>query len=141
MRARLVAPLAFALAFGLWMGVCAAQAPSGTKTFDPTATNTNSAIRAATEAARAAAAVKNWTPPRTAWGDPDLQGYYLNLSYTPLERPAEASGKAFYTEQEAIAAFKKAVEEDAAVDPRVVHYDWKEYGMDAWQSPVRPSLR
>jgi hypothetical protein len=22
-----------------------------------------------------------------------------------------------------------------------VHYDWKEFGMDAWQSPVRPNLR
>jgi hypothetical protein len=27
------------------------------------------------------------------------------------------------------------------VDPRNVHYDWKEYGMDGWQSPIRPSLR
>ena len=118
-----------------------AQAPSGTKSFDPATTNTDAAIKAATDAARAAAAAANWTPPRTPWGDPDLQGYYLNLSYTPLERPAELAGKPFYTEQEAIAAFKKAVEADAEVDPRTVHYDWKEYGMDAWQSPVRPNLR
>jgi hypothetical protein len=65
----------------------------------------------------------------------------LSLSYTPLERPADLAGKPFYTEQEAIAAFRKAVEADAEVDPRTVHYDWKEYGMDAWQSPVRPNLR
>ena len=81
--------------------------------------------------------------PKTPWGDPDLQGYYFNHSgYTPLERPAALGDKAVYTEEEALAAFKQAVETDAEVDPRVVHYDWKEYGMDAWQmNGVRPNLR
>src|SRR5436309_3587304 len=121
----------------------AGQAPSGTKTFDATATDTAASIKAGAEAAKAAAAAtKNWMPPRTPWGDPDLQGYYFNHSgYTPLERPAALAGKAVYTEEEALAAFKKAVESDAEVDPRTVHYDWKEYGMDAWQSGVRPNLR
>jgi hypothetical protein len=82
-----------------------------------------------------------WTPPRTPWGDPDLQGYYLNTSYTPLERPAALKDKALYTKEEAIAAFKKAVAQDAEVDPTTIHYDWKEYGMDAWQSPIRPNRR
>ena len=120
----------------------AAQAVSGTKSFNPTVIDTEVAIKAAAEAAKtAAAATANWTPPRTAWGDPDLRGYWLSLRYTPLERPAELAGKPLYTEQEAFAAFRKAVETDAEVDPRTVHYDWKEYGMDAWQSPVRPNLR
>ena len=121
----------------------AGQAPSGTKAFDETATNTDAAIKAAVETAKAAAAANaNWTPPRTPWGDPDLQGYYFNHSgYTPLERPRELAEKQFYTEEEALAAFKRAVEADAEVDPRTVHYDWKEYGMDAWQSGVRPYLR
>jgi hypothetical protein len=144
MRTRVLASLAsltLVIVLGAPAQVRAGQAPSGTKSFDPATTNTEAAIRAATEAARVAAAAANWTPPRTPWGDPDLQGYYLNLSYTPLERPAELAGKALYTEQEAIAAFRKAVEADAEVDPRTVHYDWKEYGMDAWQSPVRPNLR
>ena len=144
MRTRVLVSMAvvsLVMVCGLWAQVRAAQAPSGTKSFDPTTTNTEAAIKAAADAARAAAAAANWTSPRTPWGDPDLQGYYLSLSYTPLERPADVSGKAFYTEQEAIAAFRKAVEADAEVDPRTVHYDWKEYGMDAWQSPVRPNLR
>ena len=65
------------------------QAPSGTKTFDETAVNTDAAIKAAIEATKATAATTNWTPPRTPWGDPDLQGYYFNHSgYTPLERPS-----------------------------------------------------
>ena len=36
-----------------------------------------------------------WAPPRTPWGDPDLQGTYANNNEyaTPLERPAEFAGK------------------------------------------------
>jgi hypothetical protein len=36
-----------------------------------------------------------WTPPRTPWGDPDLQGTYANNNEyaTPLERPAEFDGR------------------------------------------------
>jgi hypothetical protein len=39
--------------------------------------------------------VSKWTPPRTPWGDPDLQGSYNNTdeSGTPFERPAEFAGK------------------------------------------------
>ena len=144
MRTRILVSFSAAslvVVLGVWVGV-RAQAPSGTKDFHPTTTNTDAAIAAAAEAAKTAAAARaNWKAPRTPWGDPDLRGYYLNLSYTPLERPAALGDKALYTEQEAIAAFKKAVEADAEVDPRTVHYDWKEYGMDAWQSPVRPNLR
>jgi hypothetical protein len=145
MRSRILGSLA---AFGVvgMIGLCAAvlvaQTPSGTKDFHPTTTSTDAAIKAATAAAEAAAAAgATYKPPRTAWGDPDLRGYYLSLSYTPLERPKELANKPYYTKEEAVAAFKKAVEEDAEVDPRTVHYDWKEYGMDAWQSPIRPNLR
>ena len=76
-------------------------------------------------------------PPKTPWGDPDLRGYYLTANYTPLERP-EGITKALYTPQEAIEAFMSAATADSGVDPATVHYDWKEFGMDAWQSPVRP---
>jgi hypothetical protein len=36
-----------------------------------------------------------WTPPRTPWGDPDLQGNYTNKyeQGTPFERPAEFEGR------------------------------------------------
>jgi hypothetical protein len=78
---------------------------------------------------------------RTAWGDPDLSGYWLSLSYTPLERPEKFANKPLLTPQEAIEFFKEAVTADAAVDPATVHYDWKEFGMDTWQSPVRPNRR
>jgi len=83
----------------------------------------------------------DWTPPRTRWGDPDLQGYYLNSSYTPVERPAAVAGKALYTLEEAVEAFKKQVAGNAQFDPTTVHYDFKEYGQEAWQSPIRPNRR
>ena len=46
-------------------------------------------------------APKNWTPPRTPDGQPDLQGVWSNSTLTPLERPAELAGKEYLTEQEA----------------------------------------
>jgi len=41
------------------------------------------------------AATGTWTPTRTPWGDPDLQGIYTNKdeNNTPFERPAEFAGK------------------------------------------------
>ena len=62
-------------------------------------------------------------------------------TYTPLQRPERLKDKPFFTEDEAIAELARVIGQDAEVDPRNVHYDWKEYGMDGWQSPIRPSLR
>jgi hypothetical protein len=138
MRTRLLVPLVMLLPF--WALLLAAQAPSGTKSFDQTAVDPQASIRAAIAAAKAEAA-SNFKASKTAWGDPDLRGYYLVATYTPLQRPLALGDKELYTEDEAVAAFTKAVEADAEVDPRNVHYDWKEYGMDAWQSGVRPNMR
>ena len=133
MRTRVLGPfgtVALVMVVLLWTPIrVVAQAPSGAaalaaNVWDPTAP-----------------ASSGWTAPRTPWGDPDLQGYWLVLSYTPLERPSALAGKPLYTKEEAIDAFKKAVALDAEVDPTTVHYDWKEFGMDAWQSPVRPNRR
>src|SRR5439155_4288762 len=63
--------------------------------------------------------------PRTPDGQPDLQGYWTNLTYTPFERPKELANKAFYTEKEAIEAFNKAVAES---QNQVVHYVNSDFG-------------
>ena len=41
-----------------------------------------------------------WSPARTAWGDPDLQGIWSNTTTTPMERPADLAGREFLTEEE-----------------------------------------
>ena len=38
--------------------------------------------------------------PRTAWGHPDLQGYWTSSTYTPLERPDNLADQEFLSEQE-----------------------------------------
>lgn len=42
----------------------------------------------------------SWTAPRTGFGQPDLQGTWLNRSVTPLERPQELGGRTFLTDSE-----------------------------------------
>jgi hypothetical protein len=100
------------------------------------------------DAALARAVERVWDPerplgpsPRTPWGDPDLRGFWISATYTPLERPDALAGKQLYSIQEAIETFQAAVLRDASVDPATVHYDWTEFGMDNWQSPIRPNRR
>jgi hypothetical protein len=48
------------------------------------------------------------SPLRTADNQPDLQGIWTNATITPLERPPELAGKAFFTPQEAAEYEKQA---------------------------------
>jgi hypothetical protein len=75
---------------------------------------------------------------RTADGQPDLQGYWTNLTYTPFERPKELANKPFYTEKEAIEAFNKAVE---GSENQVVHYVNTDFGATPVQTGAKPNLR
>jgi hypothetical protein len=55
--------------------------------------------------------------PRTAWGDPDLQGIWSNATLTPLQRPPELAGKAFFAAEEASAFDKQRVAQTNADRP------------------------
>jgi hypothetical protein len=41
-----------------------------------------------------------WKPPRTKWGDPDLEGVWQGFETVPLERPLAVGDKKFYTDAE-----------------------------------------
>jgi hypothetical protein len=123
-----------------WTASVRGQAQSGGKV-DQKVTDPQAAIKAAAAAFKQAKPLDNFVPKKTAWGDPDISGTYLVATYTPLQRPERLKDKAFFTEDEAINELARVIGQDAEVDPRNVHYDWKEYGMDGWQSPIRPSLR
>src|SRR5260370_40342432 len=86
-----------------WSPGLLAQAPSGTKTFDPTVVDPQAAIAAAVAAFKQAQAVQNFTPPKTPWVDPDISGYYLDAAHTPLHPPDPLKNQAFFTESDAIA--------------------------------------
>src|SRR6202521_4417547 len=60
----------------------------------------------AKNAARGKTAVVSKTPD----GQPDLQGYWTNLTFTPFERPAKYGNREFLTAEETAELFKKGVQ-------------------------------
>jgi len=54
------------------------------------------------QAAKTALAASNWTPAKTPWGDPDLQGTWTSDDCigTPLNRPVNLGEKLYYTEED-----------------------------------------
>jgi len=77
-----------------------------------------------------------WAPPRTAWGDPDLQGIWNNATSTPLQRPAAVGEKQVLTNDEA-AEFAEGLAHDLNRDRRDggaqidVNRAYNEHWMDA----------
>jgi hypothetical protein len=97
------------------------------------------------EAAKSPAGKKAWSVPHTPDGQPDLQGYWTNLSFTPLERPAEYGMREFLTDEESAKLFKQGVQhsyeftyDNPAGTPV---YDSTTFGLDAWQNGVKPNKR
>ena len=72
--------------------------------------------------------------PRTAWGDPDLQGLWNNATTTPLQRPEDLGTKAFLTDQEVadrdlvVDEARNTDREPRAGDPGTYNEFWWERG-------------
>jgi hypothetical protein len=64
-----------------------------------------------TPAASAPPRGKASTIPRLLDGRPDMQGYWTNQTFTPLERPAQYKDKQFFTAEEAEAFAQRALED------------------------------
>jgi len=70
-----------------------------------------------------------WTAPRTPDGHPNLQGYWTNDTFTPLERPADLGNQALFTPEEAAAYFKMRLDRFVGQPSNDIHYDdaiWQE---------------
>jgi hypothetical protein len=87
---------------------------------------------------------RKWTAPRTPDGQPDLQGFWNNTTYVPLQRPKDVT-KEFYTKEEAVEMIKRAAaqESEQTVPGTVadVHYDFTQFGLDRSQAPLASNLR
>ena len=84
---------------------------------------------------------EDWTPPKTPWGDPDLQGIYNYGTSTPLQRPQQVGDKQVLSDGEA-----EALQEDIA---RRLDRDRRDGGAqadvsrsynDVWMDPARMKL-
>ena len=77
-------------------------------------------------------APKVYKAPRTPDGQPDLQGFWTNNTYVPLERPKGVT-KEFYTEAEAREMERRAAqaesEQTAPGTIADVHYDFTQFGL------------
>ena len=79
---------------------------------------------------------QSWTPPRTPDGQPNLQGFWSNVSITPMERPAALAGKEYYTDQE-LAEVEKQAQNPRSVESlggTIAHYDFLQFGLDQTQA-------
>ena len=83
---------------------------------------------------------KPWKLSYTPDGQPDLQGIWTNLSFTPMERPAQFGTREFLTKEELDQSFKAGVQRsyeytlgNAADSP---FYDATTYALGAWQNGI-----
>jgi hypothetical protein len=92
----------------------------------------------------AVAQTRAYRAPRTPDGQPDLQGFWTNTTYTPLQRPKDVT-KELYTREEALEILKTAATlESEQTEPGTipdVHYDFTQFGLDRNQGGLALNLR
>jgi len=131
MNCRCLASLgALALAVGVAAGLMAPQPMAGQ-------------AQTAQPRAAASAPAKPWTG-KTPEGVPDLQGYWTNNSYTPLQRDPNMT-KEFFTKEELAADEKRrAAQQEEQTTPGTtgdVHYDFTQFSLDRSQTRLTGNLR
>jgi hypothetical protein len=103
-----------------------------------------SAAQAPKSAVTTAPTAKAWNAARTPDGQPDLEGYWTNTTYTPLQRPDNVT-KEFFTQPELEELIKRAAAEESeqTVPGTIpdVHYDFTQFGLDRSQGVLALSLR
>src|SRR5690242_4648417 len=98
------------------------------------------AVAAFAQTPAPAQTTKKYTQPKTAWGDPDLQGVFSTDEYigVPFERPAKFGTRKYLNEEE-FAERAKDVDDLASVHDTGVRPDkgfWKnQHGVDAAAVP------
>jgi len=102
------------------------------------------AAQAPKAAAKTTVPAKTWKVSHTPDGQPDLQGFWTNTTYTPLQRPKNIN-KEFFTKQELDEIVKKAASEEAEqTTPGTiadVHYDFTQFGLDRSQGVLALNTR
>jgi hypothetical protein len=84
---------------------------------------------------------KSWVPPKTSWGDPDLQGVWTSDDFygVPFERPAQYGDRKFLTDEEYAARAKEtdllATSVQAGVYPNAGYWA-RQKGVDAKAVPT-----
>lgn len=68
-------------------------------------------------------AQQTWKMPRTAQGKPNFEGDWVNNTFTPLERPDDLKGQAFFTAGEAKAYAERSIARQKAQPQDNIHYD------------------
>ena len=63
---------------------------------------------------------------------PDLQGYWTNATFVPLERPVELANKEFFTKEEAAEFNRKRLERENAQSKEDIHYDNALWQTETW---------
>lgn len=90
-----------------------------------------------------AAAPRPWTQ-KTPEGVPDLQGFWTNNAYTPLQRDPNQT-KEFFTKEELAADEKRrAAQQAEQTEPGTtadVHYDFTQFALDRSQTRLTGNLR
>jgi len=88
-----------------------------------------------------AAAAATYTPGRTPWGDPDLQGVFDFQSDVPFQRPLDLGNKTVFASPEEKAAYRRRAGVNSAPPTRPAAPDVGSYGAEWTPRNVVPNLR